>query len=85
MPFRKLPPEVQDTLTVHTAWLRNHSERLDTLESQPSKTDSPRPRDGDVQTPIGRLPLPLLVLCALMLVILKPELAVKLLEKLFGL
>jgi len=83
MPYKDLPPAIRVLPEVQDAWHHRHEERLDKIESRQSKNEDAR-HEKTFHTPIGDYPqwlLPILVALAALIIIVRPEIVLALIER----
>jgi hypothetical protein len=76
---RELPPSLRRDPNIMTARLDEHRRRLDDHESRLSTIEAGQGQPGQVDTPLGKLPVPVVLALVLLLAIWRPDLVHKLL------
>lgn len=72
---RELPPHLRQDPSVMTARLDTHRRTLDDHEQRLSRIEQ-APAPMQVDTPIGKLPLPLVIAALMALIAMRPDLVV---------
>jgi hypothetical protein len=83
MPYKNLPPHIRLRPEVQDAWHLLHEERLDKIESRQSSSEDAR-HGKTFHTPIGDYPqwlLPIIVALAALVVIVRPEIILAIIER----
>lgn len=83
MPYKQLPDHIRLRPEVQDAWHLHHEARLDKIESRQLSSEDAR-HEKTFHTPIGDYPqwlLPILVALAALIIIVRPEIVLALIER----